>query len=63
MSALHIACLHGNKSTIIALLQGGAEPLQKTPLGEDAYTIARRYDLQSKSALSINAILRAIVLQ
>ena len=61
MTALHVACVTGHKNVAVYLLREGADPLQLTPLGEDSFTIAKRYDLSSKSKVSLANILEAVV--
>ena len=59
-NALHIACLSGSFKIVLTLLRVGADPLWNTlSTNENAFDIAKRYDLTSGKKMSLLTLMKS----
>ena len=61
-NALHIACLSGSFKVVLLLLRTGAEPLWENGSARDnAFQIAKRFDLSSGKKISLLALMNSYI--
>jgi hypothetical protein len=62
-NALHIGCLSGSFKIVLTLLQAGVDPLWETlSTKENAFDIAKRYDLTSGKKISLSTLMESFIL-
>ena len=62
-NALHIACVSGSFKVVLALIEAGADPLWETlTTKENAFAIAKRYDMTSGKKISLQTLMESFLL-